>query len=88
MKTALAAEPSVSTLASRIYESLLQRILDGEFAPGARLEENVLAEQFGVSRTPVREALRELGARKLRIAAKKLLLINRDTWQGNMMFML
>ena len=65
MKSDLAAEPPVATLTARIYESLLQRILDGEFAPGSRLEENVLAEQFGVSRTPVREALRELGARKL-----------------------
>lgn len=65
MKSAGVADPPVSTLAARIYESLLQRILDGEFPPGFRLEENVLAEQFGVSRTPVREALRELGARKL-----------------------
>lgn len=65
MKNAIAAEGPVSTLATRIYDSLLQRILDGEFAPGYRLEENVIAEQFGVSRTPVREALRELGARKL-----------------------
>jgi DNA-binding GntR family transcriptional regulator len=61
----LAAGAPVSTLARRIYETLLQRILDGELPPGARLEENVLADQFGVSRTPVREALRELGARRL-----------------------
>lgn len=55
----------VGTLAGRIYHALLQRILDGEYAPGHRLEESVLAEQFGASRTPVREALRELGARRL-----------------------
>ena len=43
---------------------------------------------FRSEQSGVREALRELGARKLRIAAKTILLINRDTWQGNMMFML
>lgn len=35
-------------------------ILDGAFAPGERLGEVELAERFGVSRTPVREALRAL----------------------------
>ncbi len=35
-------------------------ILSGAFAPGARLDEHSLAQQYGVSRTPVREALRQL----------------------------
>lgn len=40
-------------------------ILDGHFAPGARLGEADLAEVVGVSRTPVREALRHLAAEGL-----------------------
>jgi DNA-binding GntR family transcriptional regulator len=41
----------------RIYEILLQQIVEGALAPGARLVEGRLAERLGVSRTPVREAL-------------------------------
>ena len=63
-KDAGAGEP-VSTRAAKIYRMLLDSIMAGELPPGYRLDENVLAERFGVSRTPVREALRELGARKL-----------------------
>lgn len=37
-------------------------ILDGELAPGEHLIEDRLAEQLGVSRNPVREAIRVLGA--------------------------
>lgn len=40
-------------------------ILRGEYAPGARLGEVELAEALGVSRTPVREALRQLAAEGL-----------------------
>jgi len=39
---------------------VLRGILHGEFREGDRLTEQALAEQFGVSRTPVREALLEL----------------------------
>jgi len=37
-------------------------ILNGAYAPGSRLEEAALALEFGVSRTPVREALHQLAA--------------------------
>jgi DNA-binding GntR family transcriptional regulator len=43
-----------------IYEQLSQAILYGSIPPGAWLRQNDLAEQFGVSRTPIREAMRAL----------------------------
>ena len=43
-----------------IREILENQIVTGEFAPGARLDEVKLAQQFGVSRTPVREVLNQL----------------------------
>lgn len=44
-----------------LRDRLEELVLTGAFAPGARLEETALAERFGVSRTPVREALAQLG---------------------------
>jgi DNA-binding GntR family transcriptional regulator len=44
--------------ATEVAAELLRRaILEGRLAPGERLKEEQLAEQFGISRTPVREAL-------------------------------
>jgi len=45
-----------------LKETLEQDIVTGLLAPGARLEEMGLAERFGVSRTPVREALNQLAS--------------------------
>lgn len=53
------------TIAARIYKQLADQIIDGTLAPGEKLDERVVAERFEVSRTPIREALRELGARGL-----------------------
>lgn len=50
---------------SAICRSLTEDIVSGRLAPGLKLEELVLAERFQVSRTPIREALRELHARGL-----------------------
>jgi DNA-binding GntR family transcriptional regulator len=47
-------------LAEFIAEKLAAEIEAGKFAPGERLSEETLAERFGVSRAPVREALRLL----------------------------
>jgi DNA-binding GntR family transcriptional regulator len=46
--------------ADEIRETLEQRIVEGEFRDGERLDEVTLAARFGVSRTPLREALRML----------------------------
>jgi DNA-binding GntR family transcriptional regulator len=64
-KKALRDNDADTTLGARIYESIANEIIVGKLLPGHRLDEQSLATQFGVSRTPVREALRELGARRL-----------------------
>lgn len=46
----------------RLRDKIEERIATGAYSPGERLEEAALAEQFGVSRTPVREALQQLAA--------------------------
>ena len=43
-----------------VYEELKRQILVGEIAPGTRMMEVDLADVMGVSRTPVREAIRKL----------------------------
>ena len=43
-----------------VYEELKRQILIGEIAPGTRMMEVELADEMGVSRTPVREAIRKL----------------------------
>jgi len=47
---------------AEIYRQLKELIFDFTLYPGARVTENELAERFGVSRTPVREALQRLAA--------------------------
>jgi DNA-binding GntR family transcriptional regulator len=48
------------SVVDRAYERIRALILDGEVLPGARLGQVELAEQLGISRTPVREALGRL----------------------------
>jgi DNA-binding GntR family transcriptional regulator len=52
-------------LRDQIKDVLLQRILDGDYSPGQRIVEIRVAEEFGVSQAPVREALRELESLRL-----------------------
>ena len=53
------------TLKELICQALREHILNGDLAPGTRLVEAELAAQFGVSKTPVREALLTLEAEGL-----------------------
>lgn len=48
------------TRAGRLYEELRHAIVDGRLLPGDPLLETELSETYGVSRTPVREAIRRL----------------------------
>lgn len=53
---------TTTSLADEIAFRLQAAILDGSYAPGAHLLQDELCERFGVSRTPIREALRKLQA--------------------------
>ena len=48
------------SLSTTVYESIRTDIIDGQLLPGTPLVEGALAESTGVSRTPIREALRRL----------------------------
>jgi DNA-binding GntR family transcriptional regulator len=50
------------SLPETLFESLRERILNGEFKEGAALIQDALAKEYDVSRIPVREALRQLEA--------------------------
>lgn len=43
-----------------LYQQLLEEVLEGDLRPGEILVETTLGKRFGVSRTPIREALRML----------------------------
>ncbi|MFD0386678.1 GntR family transcriptional regulator [Tistrella bauzanensis] len=48
------------TIAEQVQKRLADDILSGNLPPGSVIEETTLAECYGVSRTPVREAVRRL----------------------------
>ncbi|WP_422761168.1 GntR family transcriptional regulator [Mycetocola saprophilus] len=53
------------TLADSVYDDLYDAILSGDLAPGEILNDKAIAETYGMSRTPVREALRKLSLYQL-----------------------
>ncbi len=57
--------PTELTLADSIYESLQAAIVLGDLRPGERLKEPELAQRYGTSRGPLREAILRLEAHKL-----------------------
>lgn len=52
--------PGANLLSERVTNEIRQLILSGELAPGDRIGQEALAERFGTSRIPVREALKQL----------------------------
>jgi DNA-binding GntR family transcriptional regulator len=59
-KVAPEVEEAVTTSAERAYAQIKMMILSGQKKGGARLPEDTLASEIGISRTPVRDALRRL----------------------------
>lgn len=59
------------SLSEEVATRLEEEILHGRRKPGDRLDERQLAEQYGVSRTPVREALQRLAASGLVVSRGK-----------------
>lgn len=54
--------PSSTRRSGQLSEEIEERIVTGAYPPGTRLDEQELADSFGVSRTPVREALIQLAS--------------------------
>ena len=52
--------PNISVLADYAYSEILNMILSSKIKPGERIREDLLAEELGISRTPVREAVNRL----------------------------
>lgn len=57
---ALIKPPDTASLSDQIYQQLRHALMGGQFAPGTRMVETVIAERLGVSRTPLRDALNRL----------------------------
>lgn len=57
--------PRKGSLYEQTYQALRDVVLSGELVPGSRLIETELAKQLQVSRTPIREALRQLQREEL-----------------------
>ncbi|MFK8254134.1 GntR family transcriptional regulator [Ancylobacter terrae] len=59
------ADPAAETLADRMFAVLSEAIIGGALRPGAKISEPELARRYGVSRGPLREAIRRLQERRL-----------------------
>ena len=59
------AIPAIQTVQEQVVDSLRRLILDGDYSPGDKLQQDELAELLGVSAMPVREGLRLLQAEGL-----------------------
>ena len=57
--------PEARTLAERVFQALQSAIVRGELPPGSRITEPGLAKNYGISRGPLREAMRRLEAHRL-----------------------
>ena len=48
------------TYKDQVVDYIYQLLLKGELGPGDQLKESLLAEEMGISRAPIREAMKEL----------------------------
>ena len=62
MKTVRANQPGQRSLCDQVFSRLADEIVLGQLLPGTHLDEHAIALRCGVSRTPVREALKQLAA--------------------------
>jgi DNA-binding GntR family transcriptional regulator len=53
------------TLAERVLDEIAESIINGELSPGSHISEPLMAERYGISRGPLREALHRLQERRL-----------------------
>lgn len=84
-----AFQPETRTLADRVCEQIVTAIVVGDIPPGQKISEPELARTYGISRGPLREAIRRLeglrlverkphiGARVVNLSAKELVEIYR-----------
>ncbi|MBS9404426.1 GntR family transcriptional regulator [Halomonas sp. TRM85114] len=59
------ATPEIRTLAERVFHQLQDAIVRGELPPGSKITEPGLSRAYGISRGPLREAMRRLEAHRL-----------------------
>ena len=59
-RASLVSELSYQTLRENVVSAIRTKILNQELAPGTRIVEQSLSREFGISRGPIREALRQL----------------------------
>lgn len=61
----MAAPLNKSTIGTQVVQELRRRILSGQYSVGEKLQQELIADELGVSRSPVREALGQLEAEGL-----------------------
>ena len=76
MRTPLAQVKQGRVLTDLVTTRLREAILSGYFEPGERLDQDAIAEQLDVSRTPIREAIAALGSEGLPFVFTRYLLQN------------
>jgi len=60
MDKSIPTELAIESIHTQVTNALRKSIVSGYFRPGEKLSETALAQMFGISRTPVREALKQL----------------------------
>ena len=61
----LAINQDTLTLSAQVYETIKTQIIEGDIEQGSKITEDGLSKQFGISRGPLREAIRQLESARL-----------------------